>query len=103
MVTTVLMSADTPIFVEDPSFFNAIGMFTKDYCYPVIPGNIYHIQQVQNEMLLVTFVLFCLVKLKERFFSNMFHIQQVQNETLLVTYVLNICQFRLEDYFKRVP
>ncbi|XP_048744899.1 uncharacterized protein LOC125657963 isoform X1 [Ostrea edulis] len=37
LVTTVLMSADTPIFVEDPSFFNAIGMFTKDYCYPVIP------------------------------------------------------------------
>ncbi|XP_048744896.2 uncharacterized protein LOC125657961 [Ostrea edulis] len=37
LVTTVLMSVDTPIFVEDPSYFLAIGMFREDYRNPVIP------------------------------------------------------------------
>jgi DNA-binding transcriptional MocR family regulator len=41
LATTVLMSLDSPIFVEDPSYFLAIGMFREDFRYPVIPGNLF--------------------------------------------------------------
>jgi DNA-binding transcriptional MocR family regulator len=54
LVTTVLLNADTPVFVEDPSFFNAIGMFVADYGCPVIPGNTYaesHIVHVRLEFI----------------------------------------------------
>lgn len=38
LATTVLMSKDAPIFVEDPTFFIAHGMFQRDYEHRVIPG-----------------------------------------------------------------
>ena len=38
LATTVLLSKDVPIFVEDPTFFIAPGMFHQDYGYRVIPG-----------------------------------------------------------------
>lgn len=37
LAATVLMNRDAPIFVEDPTFFIAHGMFQKDYGYRVIP------------------------------------------------------------------
>lgn len=37
LATTVLMSKDAPIFVEDPTFFIAHGMFQRDYEHRVIP------------------------------------------------------------------
>ncbi|XP_078311250.1 uncharacterized protein LOC111138475 [Crassostrea virginica] len=37
LATTVLLSKDVPIFVEDPTFFIAPGMFHEDYGYRVIP------------------------------------------------------------------
>ncbi|XP_062578341.1 uncharacterized protein LOC134240262 [Saccostrea cucullata] len=37
LVTTVLLGKDVPIFVEDPSFFLALGMFKDDFGHQVIP------------------------------------------------------------------
>ncbi|XP_062578339.1 uncharacterized protein LOC134240259 [Saccostrea cucullata] len=37
LVSTVLIGEEVPIFVEDPTYFLAIGMFKKDFGYRIIP------------------------------------------------------------------
>ena len=38
LVATVLLDHMTTVYVEDPTYFIAIRVFTKDFGYNVVPG-----------------------------------------------------------------